>query len=68
LRWDLMKMEFIARLLGAKWTAPKIGGTGTAKRVKGGKTLGEYCGGKYLDECSRVFGDRVNEVCAACPD
>ena len=55
-------MEFLAKLLGSDWTAPAIGSTDSSG------TLGGYCRGRDLEECRQVFGNKVNEICATCPN
>lgn len=64
LQWDLEKMEFLARLLGAKWRAPKLDAAGAAGR----REIGEYCGGRDLEHCRGAFGERLAEICATCPE
>ena len=60
IQWDLSKMEFLARLLGAKWRAPRL--------EKGSGEIGGYCKGSSLEECQRVFGEKLPEICATCPE
>lgn len=57
-------MEFLARLFGSKWQAPRL------QPHAGGETgqVGGYCRGTHLDECRALFGDRLSEICAGCPD
>jgi hypothetical protein len=55
-------MEFLAKLLGSKWRAPKV--TADSRQ----QTTGEYCKGQSLLECQRVFGEKLPEICATCPE
>lgn len=38
------------------------------KDPKRRQKVGEYCGGRDLEECRRMFGKVLEEVCATCPD
>lgn len=60
LNWELSRMEFLARLLGSRWRIPRMG-------QKNGE-LGGYCKGTSLEECRRVFGEKLPEICATCPE
>ena len=60
---ELMKMEFLARLLGSKWKAPYLN-----ERLDSQGKIGGYCGGKDVEECRKIFGDRLAEICATCPE
>lgn len=62
LQWELMKMEFLARLLGSKWRAPRLAAD------RGPQTVGGYCKGISLEECRKVFGEKLPEICATCPE
>ena len=53
-------MEFLARLLGSKWRAPRL--------EAGEGEIGGYCRGVSLQECRRVFGEKLPEICATCPE
>jgi hypothetical protein len=60
LEWEFAKMEFLARLLGSRWRAPRIReGTGE---------VGGYCRKISLKECRKVFGEKLPEICATCPE
>lgn len=56
-------MEFLAKLLGAKWKAPRVDG---GNRVRG--KIGEHCNAKDLKECRALFGERLEKICATCPE
>ena len=57
-------MEWLAAMLGAKWRAPDLSGG----RGRGNGEMGGYCRGKDVKECRRLFGERLPEICATCPD
>ncbi|MGD9505355.1 MAG: hypothetical protein AB7W37_10605 [Syntrophobacteraceae bacterium] len=69
---ELSKMEFLARLLGSRWRAPYLeerggwGGAGAGEGAKG--RIGAYCAGASVEECSRLFGGRIGEICSSCPE
>jgi len=58
-------MEFLAQLLGSKWRAPRLTANGKAQAAG---EIGGYCRGISLEECRKVFGDKLPEICATCPD
>jgi hypothetical protein len=57
-------MEFLARLLGSDFKAPRISDRGDGRLGE----IGDYCSGKDIDECRKLFGDRLKDICANCPD
>lgn len=59
----MSKMEFLARLLGVEWKAPTL-----EPEEKPNGAVGGYCRGKSLDECKRIFGNKIEEVCSTCPE
>jgi len=60
---ELWKMEFLARLLGAKWKAPYLN-----EHPGNNGAIGGYCGGKDIDECRKTFGEQLTAICASCPE
>lgn len=39
--------------------------SGTGRRFQ---SLGEYCNGERVEECRKVFGESLEQICSTCPD
>ncbi len=59
-------MEFLARIHGRNWKAPNLKGKACKRAATRG--IGEYCKGESVSECKAIFGEKLEDVCASCPD
>jgi hypothetical protein len=59
-------MEFLSNILGSNFKAPNLLEEMEDKPKEQG--IGEHCGGRDLEECKRLFGNRLDKACKTCPN